>query len=227
MDEAATHIVFQVLGRRSIVDVDQAGKLDTVRFVISSLICLLTMQTSLLLLTQVQQERRSGVRERLLLAGVSWWQPPLARQVIGLCWLVAGFAPLLAGLFRVFPDAARWTIILSVLILYWVTALLCQAVAYLAKPNDTVLLGAWLGILALMLLAGSIYPAPLLPEILRTAGPLTPVYWAFQSAYHALGGQPAAPFALWAGVLMVLVATVAVAVGWRKAGIEMQNGGMT
>ena len=225
LDGAFSYIALQVLGRRSVIKIDETGKLNTVFHVISSLVCLLTMQTSLLLLTQVHQERSSGVHERLLLAGVRWWQPVLARQLTGMCWLAAGFAPLLAGLFHVYPGAAMTPLILAVLILYWVTGLLCQSLGYIGKPGDTVLLGAWLGILALMLLGGCIYPEPLLPAVLQEAGKWTPAYWAFQVTYHALSGRSTLDSAWLAGSLMTAAATLLAALGWRKAGAAAPVGG--
>lgn len=225
LDKASVNVIFEVIGRRSVIDVDESAKLNTVHFVISSLVCLLTMQTSLLLLTQIQHERSSGIRERLLLAGVSWWQPVLARQITGMLWLAAGFTPLLVGLFSVFPDASRTSIILAVLLLYWITALLCQAIGYLGRPNDKVLLGAWLGIMALMLVGGCIYPEALLPPLLRAAGQLTPAYWAAQTVYQALNGQIIGNAALLAGILMAAAALAAAAIGWHKAKIAMKPDG--
>jgi len=107
LDGAFAHIAFQMLGRRSVVTVDDSGKLNTVHHVISALICLLAMQTSLLLLTQVQQDRRSGVHERLMLAGVGWWQPLLARQLTGLAWLdpIAAFV---IAIFAIHEGREAW-----------------------------------------------------------------------------------------------------------------------
>lgn len=227
LDGAFAHIAFQMLGRQSVVAIDDSAKLNTVHHVISALVCLLTMQTSLLLLTQVHQDRSSGVHERLLLAGASWWQPLLARQLTGIIWLAAGFAPLLAGLFHAYPDARRLPLILSVLLLYWIVGLLCQSLGYLGQPGDTVLLGAWLGILALLLLGGCIYPAPLLPPFIQQSGRWTPAYWAFQTTYRALGGQPAVQGTWLAGGLMTGAASLLAALSWHRSGVAAPTGART
>jgi hypothetical protein len=227
LDGAFAHIAFQMLGRRAVVAVDDSGKLNTVHHVISALICLLAMQTSLLLLTQVQQDRRSGVHERLILAGVGWWQPLLARQLTGLAWLAAGFAPLLAGLFHAYPDAARLPLILSVFILYWITGLLCQSLGYLGRPGDTILLGAWLGILALLLIGGCIYPDPLLPPFIQKSSNWTPAYWAYQTTYRALAGQAPVAGTWLAGGLITAAATLLAAISWHRSGASLSSGGQT
>ena len=94
----------------------------------------------------------------------------------------------------------------------------------LGQPGDTVLLGAWLGILALLLLGGCIYPAPLLPPFIQQSGRWTPAYWAFQTTYRALGGQPAVQGTWLAGGLMTGAATLLAALSWRKSGVAAPTG---
>ncbi len=217
MDRAATHIVFQMLGRKSIVDIDLSGERNTVHFVISALVCLLTMQTSLLLLVQTHQERKSGIRERLRLAGVRWWQSCLARQMVGLALMAIAFIPLIAGLFKLFPDLSRSSLLLSVFSLYWISALLSQAAGTIGSKGDTVLLGAWLCILALMLLGGAIYPEPLLPGVLREIGKYTPVHPVFRTIYHALDGTPASTGTWITLTVMAVVSAALSALSWLLA----------
>lgn len=224
MDRAATHIVFQILGRKSIVDIDTSGERNTVHFVISSLICLLTMQTSILILVQTQQERRSGVRERLRIAGVRWWQSCLARQLVGIGLLAVAFIPLMAGLFRAFPDLSRPTLIFSCLALYWICTLLSQAAGTIGSKGETALLGVWLGILALLLLGGGIYPEPLLPQALREIGQWTPAHYVFKAIYHALSGQ-AAGMETWLPLtVMAVAATGLSALSWHRANQSVSIG---
>jgi hypothetical protein len=225
MEVAAINSIFLFLGRQSVVEIDDTNKLNTVYFVVSSVICLMTMQTGLLLLIQIQQERRRGIQARLLLTGISWWQPLLARQLTGLLFLMIGCLPLLSALFSIFPDTARLTVILAVLGLYWITALLTQAIGYIGKPTELVLLGTWLGIVALMLLGGCIYPEQFLPAFLRAAGKGMPTYQAFHTIYNALGGQPVSETTLLAGGVMIVTATLVAAICWQKSRLSIQAGG--
>ncbi len=227
MDRAASHVAFQVLGRRAVVEIDEGGKLNTVYHVISNLVCLLALQACLLLVTQIQQERTSGVRDRLILAGVSPWQLLAARQLVGLFWLSAGCLPLLAGLVRAFPAAHRLTIAVTVLVLYWIFALVCQAVANWARPGDGVILGIWLAILAMLLAGGSIYPSALLPAALREAGKITPAYWAARTLYRALDGQAAQPQAMWAAFVMAVPATLAAYASYRSRSAVIRAGDLS
>ncbi|HBP37803.1 MAG TPA: hypothetical protein DD640_03520 [Clostridiales bacterium] len=205
---AGVDLVFKLIGRKSIVRVNEETKLSTSRYVVSALACLLAMLTALLVLLQVQQERRSGLHERLLLAGVPWWQLMLAKQLIGLIWLAAGFAPLLAVLFRYYPDARRWPVILAIILLYWTASAFCLILGYLGRTSETLLMGAWLGILALLLLGGCIYPLQLLPGWLQPVSALSPARWSFALIYADLSGQGTSlPAALaLAGMVLLLSA---------------------
>ena len=227
MDQAASHVAFQVLGRRSVVEIDESGKFNTVYHVISNLVCLLALQTCLLLVTQIQHERTTGIRDRLILAGAGPWQLLAARQLVGLFWLAAGCLPLLSGLYRAFPAADHLTITVTVLALYWIFALVCQAVANWARPGDGVILGVWLTILAMLLAGGSIYPAPLLPEILREAGKITPAYWAARTLYRALEGQAVQPQAVWAAAAMAVPATLAAYASYRSRQAVIRPGDLS
>ena len=187
---AMIDMAFRLLGRRTVVDVDNSGKLSTVSFIISALSSLLAMITALQALLQVSQERLRGMHERLLLGNVPWHQPVLGKQLVGLLWLAAGFAPLLALLAGFYPGIPIIRLALPLILLFWITAMLCQALGYLAKPAETTLLGAWLGILAILLLGGAIYPYQLLPGFLQQIAVISPVRWSYLALYGALERDP-------------------------------------
>ncbi|MEA4889429.1 MAG: ABC transporter permease [Clostridiaceae bacterium] len=210
LDVSFTNLAFQLLGRKSILNVNSGSSFNTVHHVVSSMVCLLAMMTGLLVLMQVQQERRSGLHERLMIANVSWWRLMLAKQLVGLVWLGAGFIPLFAGLFIYFPAINRPAAVLAVLALYWTTALICQMLGYLGKPGEAMLLAAWLGLLALLLLGGCIYPRLLLPDFLQIAGLVSPAHWAYLALDAALSGQSLSPAIPAAGLLMIILFTLAV-----------------
>jgi ABC-2 type transport system permease protein len=216
-DAAAVDLAFKLVGRKSILKVNEEAKLDTTRYIISALASLLAMLTALLILLQVQQERRSGLHERLLLANIRWWQLLLAKQLVGLVWLAAGFAPLLAVLFRQYPSIEEWPILSAIILLYWVTSALCLILGYLGRTNETLLLAAWLGILALLLLGGCIYPLQLLPDWLQPVSILSPARWSYTVIYQALSGQRVQIYAL--GILAAMLAGTAVGtrLAWRHA----------
>ena len=69
VEAASVDLAFKLVGRKSILQVDESSQLDTVYFVISALSCLLAALTSLLILMQIRQTRESGLHERLLIAG--------------------------------------------------------------------------------------------------------------------------------------------------------------
>jgi ABC-type multidrug transport system permease subunit len=197
-DRASANLVFRLVGRQSIVQVDESSKFGTTLHVISSIACLLALLTGLLVLVQVQQERRHGLHERLLLAGVPGWQLLLAKMLIGMLWLFAGFAPLLAAFARFYPKLDLWPIVVAVILMYWIAALLGQALGYLGRPDDTALLAAWLALFLLLLLGGCIYPWPLLPDWLQWLGRISPARWGYLLVYRALTGQAFHPdAAIW------------------------------
>jgi ABC-2 type transport system permease protein len=214
---AATNMAFRLVGRQSILQVDPSSKLSTVFFVLSALSCLLAMLTGLIILTSVQQERRLGLRERLILAGVSWWQPMLAKQLIGLLWLIAGFAPLLAALFQLYPHLQPGPVLAAVILLYWIMSLLAQILGLLGRPGETMLLAAWLGLFGLLLIGGCIYPWQLLPDWLQSIGLLSPARWGYQLIYRSLAQQPFQVNALVALGSMAAIATAGSWLAWRQA----------
>lgn len=214
---AAIKMAFSLLGRKTILSVANNQKLNTVFSVISSLTSLLAMLTALLVLMQVQQERRSGMHERLVVANVPWWQLMLAKQLIGLVWLAAGFAPLLAALASFYPALQIWQIALPIILIYWVTSSLCLILGYLGRPGETMLLAAWLGLLGLLLLGGCIYPFALLPDWLQTLTSLSPARWSYLMIYDALGQQALRPAAILALAAMIPVTTAGSFLAWRRA----------
>ena len=225
LDRAASRVALLVLGRRATLEIDEQMKLNTISFVISSLLCLFILLTSLLLITQIQQERTSGVRDRMVLANVSWWQAVIARQISSLLWLAMVLLPLLIGLFRIYQEADRLSFVLTALLLHWVAALAAQAAANFARPDHMLLLGAWLLILALLLVSGCIYPEELLPDPVVRVGQLTPVYWSFQTFYRILQGQPLQQPASYAAAGFVLAASVLAGVSWHQKQRPVDTGG--
>lgn len=190
VEVAAINLAFKLMDRGSIVRIDTSSNHNPTAHVIGTLICLLTMMTSLLGFMQIQQERRDGLHERLILANVRWWQSTAARIVSGLFWLAAGLAPVFVLLHHFYPVLPFGLIGIIVLLLHLSTAALSTILAYMGKISDLLLPAAWLGILALLLLGGCIYPWPLLPGWIRTAGQLLPSYWAHSALYSLLAGQP-------------------------------------
>ena len=156
-----SQVVVWALTRRGIVTTDETARMSTSYHVISSLVCLLSMQTGLLLMTQAQDERKTGLIYRLALSKAPWWASPLARQLAGLLWVGVSFAPLIAGLKIVYPKTRLELILPAVFCLYWVTSTLCQAAGYLSGGSTLALPGVWMAILVLLLLGGCIYPQTL------------------------------------------------------------------
>ncbi len=214
---AAMNMAFRLVGRKTILKIADDVKLNTVWYVISALTCLLAMLTGLIVLLQVQQERLSGMHERLLIANIPWWQVMLAKKLTGLIWLLAGFAPLLAALSRFYPGLRLWPVILAIGLIYWITATLCLVLGYLGRPGETMLLAAWLGLLTILLLGGCIYPLQLLPGWLQPITLISPARWAFALIYGSLAQQP---FSLMAAAILVIMIPCAIAgswLSWRKA----------
>ncbi len=216
-DAAAIDLAFKLVGRKAILAINESAKLNTAFYVVSALICLLTMLTALPVLLQVQQERRSGLHERLLLANIPWWQMMLAKQLIGLVWLAAGFAPLLAALFRFYPAAGRWPVLLAIILLYWIASALCLILGYAGRTGETLLLAAWLGLLGLLLLGGCIYPVQLLPDWLQPLCGLSPARWSFTLIYNALAGLPTSSAAMIVLAALVPVTAAGGWLAWRSA----------
>ena len=188
MDAAFLQLFLKLLGRKSFVALTGEYQLNTTRYVISALFCLLALLTALINLFEVQRDRRNNLLDRLQAAGVYWWQPFLARQLAGAVWLAAGFAPLLAGLFFLYEQLDRLAVIAAVTLLYWVGSALAQAWAQVGSDNDSKVIGAWLVLFILLLGGGCIYPLALLPDWLQPFSRLSPAYWAFTMIYGAFGG---------------------------------------
>jgi ABC-type multidrug transport system permease subunit len=184
-----SQVAVWALTRRGVLTMDEGARLNTTNHVLSSIVCLLTMQTGLLLLSQAADERRNGVSRRLLLGGVPWFLSPVARAVVGVLWAGVAFAPLFIGLKVVFPESRPDVMLLGAMMLYWVTALLCQAVGYATGGGSLALPGAFLGILALLLLGGCIYPQTILPAFLRPLMPVSPAWHAYNALYAGLTGE--------------------------------------
>ncbi len=222
---AFTQIAMWVLGRRAAIVTDETARLDTPRHVVGCLLSLLAMQTGLLLLMQARAERETGVQARLALSGAPWWLAPLSRQLVGTLWLAAACAPLLAGIRSFYPLARTDLIAAALLWLFLVTGLLCQAAGSLPGHGGMVFLGAWMGILAALLLGGCIYPGTLLPEFVRPLMKLSPAYWAYQASYRALGGELPGPGAGAAAALMAAAAAALLRPAWLRGLRQSRTGG--
>ncbi len=97
-------------------------------------------------------------------------------------------APLFIGLKSFYPQARLELLLAAVFGLYWVTGCLCQAAGYLSIKGGLALPGAWLFILALLLLGGGIYPETLLPAAIKPLMALSPAYHAYRTVYAGLQG---------------------------------------
>jgi len=205
MDATFLQLFLKLLGRKSFVSLTGEYQLKTTRYIISALLCLLALLTALINLFEVQRDRHNNLLDRLQAAGISWWQPFLARQLAGAVWLTAGLAPLLAGLFFLYEQLDQFAVIAAVTLLYWVGSALVQAWALVGPDNDSKVIGAWLVLFVLLLGGGCIYPLALLPDWLQPLSRLSPAYWAFSMIYGAFdGGQPAvAVWAVWAVLIGV------------------------
>lgn len=215
-EAAMIALVLRLVARKSIVGIEESAKLDTGVFILSALTCLYAMMTTLLMLPVVRRERASGVFDRLLQHGVSWWKPALARILIGLLWLSVGIGPLFAILLQNRGMQSPWMPMVAIVLLYGILSLLVQAWAQVAPGDDTALLSAWTGLLAFLLLGGCIYPIRLLPVWLRTVGMGSPARWTFDILYQSLsGGRPALRgLAVLAG--MMIPAALLAWRAWRK-----------
>ncbi|MDW7658641.1 MAG: ABC transporter permease [Bacillota bacterium] len=189
MDATFIQLFLKMLGRKSFITITGEFQLHTVSFVISALLCLLTLLTALMNLLQVQQDRRNNLPDRLHAAGITWWQLLLARQLAGAVWLAAGFAPLLSGLFLFDRQMNRIPVIGAVVLLYWVGSALGQAWAQAGTIGEAKVMGAWLILFVMLLLGGCIYPLALLPDRLQLFSRLSPAYWAFSMIYGAYNGH--------------------------------------
>lgn len=210
--EAATlDVAFKLIQRNNMVIIEQEARMRQVWFVVAALLSLFAMLPALLVLMLVQQEISSGQHARLLAANVSWWQLHLAKIVIGLIWLLAGLVPM-AFVSRGFLPQLRLLPILGALIpLFLSTSLICIALAYRSNRTESVMLTAWMLLLAFLLFGGAIYPWQLLPGWMRMIRPLSPAYWPFAIIYESLYERTISIFAyLWP----LLITAVCVCFSW-------------
>lgn len=191
VETAAVNLAFKLMSRNSIISIDSTQKHNPTAHVISTLICLLAMIPALLIFSQIQQERKNGLHERLVLAGVQWWQAAISRVLSGLVWLAASFVPVFILLLDFYEDLTILSVFPAILLLFAITALICLFMAYTGKVNDLMLLAAWLVIMFLLVAGGSIYPWDLLPRWFQLAGQFSPVRWAHSILYSLLAGQQA------------------------------------
>lgn len=188
LDAAFLRVFFQMMARKSCVVVNDSGSFQTIPFVISGLLCLLSLLTSLLCLLEVQRDRKFFIQDRLKACGVNWLTLYLSRQMAGLFWLAAGFTPILIVLHFLFSEM-NWTwICLSVFMLYFIGSAWFQAWGQFGSTGEEKVMGAWLILFLMLLLGGSIYPKALLPSYIRVLMPISPVYFAFQLLYQAAAG---------------------------------------
>jgi hypothetical protein len=216
MDATFIQLFLKMLGRKSYVTVTGEFQLHTVSFVISALLCLLTLLTTLMNLLQVQQDRRNNLPDRLLAAGIPWWQTLLARQLAGSVWLTAGFAPLLSGLFLYDRQLNRVLVTSAIVLLYWVGSALGQAWGQAGPVGEAKVMGAWLILFVMLLLGGCIYPLALLPVRLQPFSRLSPAYWAFTMIYDAYNGQSPSGFTWLAWAVMIVISVVLVWLSQRQ-----------
>ena len=213
--DSFSQIALWVLTRRAVITLEETAAMSTPLHVVNALVCLLGMQTGLLLLTQAQDERASGVMHRLALSRAPWWASPLSRLLVTLLWALVSFAPLVTGLTLFYPEARLSLILPAILWLYAVTSLLCLSAGYLFGRGRMVMPLVWLLILALLLLGGCVYPKALLPGVLKPFLFLSPAYWAYETVYAGLQGGALPPGAWVAGLAMLGACALLLFAAWR------------
>ena len=211
-----SQVLVWALTRRAVITMNESARMSTPFHVISSLVCLLGMQTGLLLMAQAGDERKTGVQYRLALSKAPWFYSPLARGLAGLLWVGVSLSPLAAGLKIIYPQTRLDVLVPAILGLYLITSTLCQAAGYLTSGGMLALPGAWLSILVVLLIGGCIYPPTLLPDLIKPLMPVSPAYWAYQSVYAGLGGQSMPRGAPMAFLLMTGTAALILGLSWRQ-----------
>lgn len=224
LEKTFSQVLVWALARRAVVTMNETARMSTPLHVISSLVSLLCMQTGLLLMAQAEDERKNGVIYRLALSKAPWFASPLARGFAGLLWVGISFAPLMAGLKIVYPQARLDVMLLAIFGLYLVTSTLCQAAGYLTSGGTLALPGAWLTILVMLLLGGCIYPPTLLPDIIKPLMPLSPAYHAYQTVYAGLQGKTVPAGAPMAFLLMAAASFIILGFSWRQGLRTRQRG---
>jgi hypothetical protein len=189
-EAAAIGMALRLMDRASMIRIQPGSRLNTIWFVIAALCCLFAVLPALLVLLMAQRERAIGQLERLILANVSWFHLHLAKILIGLMWLTASLLPMLVILKRMLAQIDLAAVFLAIIFLYTIAALLCLALAYRSRNTEALMLTAWLGLMALLMLGGCIYPWQLLPVPIQRIGTASPAFWAFSLIYQAIGGSP-------------------------------------
>lgn len=200
-------LFLKALGRHAAVEQGQVLHFKKEVFVLSSLLCILTLLLALLNFLIVQQEKKSNILERQLAAGISWWEQLLARQLASTIWLLAGMAPVLGLIARLFPQFQPAQAVLAICLLYWTASALAQAYSLFGTASESKIIGAWLLAFFFLLLGGLIYPLQLLPEWLIPFSRLSPAYWAGSLIEQSLGGPLAASGQLPAWVFILSLST--------------------
>lgn len=216
--EAATvDMAFRLVGRRSILEIDPDQEFVTVRHVISSIATLLAMLTSLLLISQVLQERQSGLHERLLIANVRPWRMVVAKQILLWFWLFIGFIPLLAFLSVFKPHARLLPMVVGLFLLSLTCSAWLMALAYRVTMRQTTLLVGWIIILVLALAGGAIYPFTLLPRWLQTISVLSPARFGYRIVFDELAGQSLRESAFISLLIFAVTGQIAAVLATAKA----------
>ncbi len=217
LSETFSQVAVWALTRRAVLTENESSRMSTPYHVISSIICLLCMQTGLLLLVQAADERKNGIQCRLALSKTRWWASPIARQLVGLLWAGVSLTPLVIGLKIYYPQARLELLLTAIFSLYWVVGCMCQAAGYLSRKGGLALPGAWLAILVLFLLGGCIYPETLLPTVMKPLMPLSPAYFAYQTVYAGLQGGSLPPAAPLAFSVMALISALFLGFAWQHS----------
>jgi hypothetical protein len=216
LQETFAQVAVWAMTRRGVVTTDETARMNTSYHVISCIVCLMCMQTGLLLMTQAQDEQKNGLIYRLALSKAPWWAPIVSRQFAGLLWLCVSFAPLIVGLKVIYPQMRLELILPAIFCLYWVTSLLCQAAGYLSGGSSLAMPGIWLSILVLLVLGGCVYPQTLLPSVVKPLMPLSPAYFAYQAVYASLQDKPLPNGAIAAFFASAGYSALVIGFAWKK-----------
>lgn len=210
--EAATlDVAFKLIQRSSMLVIEQEARMRQVWFVAATLLSLFAMLPALLVLMLVQQEISSGQHARLLAANVPWWKLHLAKTIIGLIWLLAGLIPMALVSRDFIPQLKLWLVLAALVPLYLTTSFISIALAYRSHRTESVMLTAWMLLLAFLLFGGAIYPRQLLPEWMVTLQPVSPAYWSFTIIYEALYERAVAVRTY---ILPLIITAVSAALSW-------------
>lgn len=190
LDRSLLQIAVQVLQRDSFVGIAVDNQFQIGAHILAALLCLLASLIALLPFMQVLSERRLGLQARLRSVDLPWWRLLMTRQAAGLLFLLLLVLPLILALSFTYEWQTLGAALLYVVGAYWVLSALSIAAAYLGDGQEWQLMAAWLGMLALLLLGGCIYPYPLLPASMRAIGVGTPLRWSMQGLTQILRQPP-------------------------------------